>query len=493
MRQVRGRLTVLSGMSGEFRPYLLLASVVLIAGCDTAGPDSPGPPGPIALPPLEVAAPLPPAATDAPMGALDASLFGAVPGQDGRAAIQAALDAAGPGGIVTVPPATLPYLLSAISPNPFRSDGQYALRIPGGVTLHVAAGATLELAAGQQTDAAGPVDLIIFDGDDVTVTGGGAIRGNTAGQAGWSSGYHQVDAGCLIRSWRPGRRAAISDLYLSDAFSNPVNLESDGPVRLARLRTSSVGEGAQVIGASGVVVEDIEHDDLANVSEGDGLEVSVVDGFTIRRIRVTGGTSGGGGSGIDVFGSRNGSVTDVEVTGWAWGIDVHDYPSPSDTFVTDNVTIRRARFRAIAATAIVSGADQRGHVRYADIDAEGDDVGVQVFGPAGLPPLLIDSLRITGFAAGVLLYGSRDLRINRGWTRRADPLDGVLVENRSGDDAPRLQLRDFSATEAMRYGLRVEAPGLVLRIEGGDFSGNGAGPYFGLPESATVIGVTPPP
>lgn len=434
----------------------------------------------------EVAAPLPPGSPPPPGGALDATTYGATPGQDSRTAIQGALDAAGLGGAVTLPPAGLPYLLTSAGPNPLNAGGQYALRIPAGVTLHIAAGATLQLADGQQTDAGGPVDLIVWDADDVTITGGGTIRGNTAGQP-WTGGYQQITAGCLVRSFRPARGAVVSDLHLVDAFSNPVNLEGEGPVAISRIRSADVGEGPQVIGVRGVTMEDIYHSDDADVSVGDAVEVSHVLDFTIGRVLVTAGASGAGGAGIDVFGSSQGVVEDVRMEGQNYGIELHDSwvaPFP----ITDDVVVRRVMLAGSRVMGLISGAGSRGSVRYEDVEVRGAGIGAWVDGPAGLPPLTLHRVAFVGCNQGLVVRGSRAVVAVHGHAV-GSVVDGVNVQG----DTPSITLRRFASRGNGRHGVHLDAPGASVLIEGGSFLGNGGQPYSGLPPGAVVVATTPAP
>jgi hypothetical protein len=185
-------------------------------------------------------------------------------------------------------------------------------------------------------------------------------------------------------------------------------------------------------------------------------------------------------------------VSDVQSVGWGYGIEVHDF-APTPVYVSDDVTVRRARIVASAITGILSGPDQRGSVRYANIEVAGGGIGVQVFGPAGLPPLALDSLRLDRCVAGLLLHGSRTVVASRSLARGSHPLDGVLVEERTHGEAASLTLRAFSATGSTRHGVHVEAPALTLRIEGGSFTENQAGAYYGLPRSTVVIRAHPAP
>src|SRR5688572_13334694 len=121
-----------------------------------------------------------------------AEAYGAAPGADpavNTQAIQRALSEAGAqgGGIVTLTTAGT-FDLAVQGPNRYFHGNQFCLDVDAdGVTLRLAPDVVLRLADGQQTDAAGPVDVVILTGArNVAVDGGGTIRGNTAGQRGWS-------------------------------------------------------------------------------------------------------------------------------------------------------------------------------------------------------------------------------------------------------------------------------------------------------------------
>ena len=456
---------------------------------------------------LHPSLPMQPKQLPLPGDALSVVDYGARPGEDCRHAIQAALTqaAANGGGTVLIPPANQPYLLSRAGTNPFRGNGGYALRIPSDVTLFVASGALLQLAADQQSDTDGPVDLIVFDGENITITGGGTISGNTRNQPRWTGGeerqrFRQVAAGCLIRGYHPLQNVVVSDLFLQDAFSNPVNLEADTNITLQRLATSSVGEGVQVIHAQRVTISDIDHDDFADVSTGDGIEVSAVTDFVIQRSRVRA-SAGGAGSAIDAFGSSNGVIENITVHGWGIGIEIHDTFDKSA--IASNVVARRLHLRTVG-TGIVSTHDPLGHFSYENILIEDCSLGIQALS-TGATPLRIANVRVAVRdraynyplygAYGLLLRGSRDVHVTCA-EFMGGGAHGVVVDIDADLPPPHLQLRHVTVAGFSGFGLVVLGQeGVVepdISIYGSRFEGNGRGAYAGLPASSTVQFTTPP-
>lgn len=257
--------------------------------------------------------------------------YGAAGGSDSTSGIQAAMDAAGAagGGVVYVPPSADAYLLTVAGTHTGLADHKYCLKFNyDNITLYIDTGATLKLADAQQADGA-PVDMIVgVDLAHITITGGGTITGNTAGQTGWSGGYAQVTSGCLIYIWGTNgggcSHITISDLTLSDHFSNPIEINNytqyDGSyVRLENLYCSAFGEGPSVGNSRHVYVADVYVNDTANVSVGDGVQVENSKDVVITGIQVK---TNGGGAAIEAAGSQQVVISDFVIDGWSTGISI---------------------------------------------------------------------------------------------------------------------------------------------------------------------------
>lgn len=439
-----------------------------------------------------IPAPEPPRALAPPPDALNVLDFGAQPGADCREAIQSAIDraSAAGGGTVLVPAATRPYRLSAIA-SPFVGARQIALRLRSSVTLFVATGATLQLDEDQQDDTRGPVDLIAFDGRSVSITGGGVIAGNTQGQPRWTGAafggrYSQIDGGCLLRGFLPLEGITISDLHLIDSFANPIDINADRSVRIERIQSSGTGEGVLVIGARDVTISDVDHDDLADVSEGDGLEVSCVHDFSIRRVRVRA-SGGGAGAALDIYGSSNGLVEQLTSDGWAWGIEAHD--RPDDACVSENVEVRQVSIANAAATGLLFSR-QSGSIRFHHVKVSHCDVGLQVLGENRFPPLYLRQIDVSHCKTGFWLRSARDTHLESS-TVADSAGNGILVLDSPGGTAARLELVNVSATKNAGYGLEVSGPASMrgaaqIRVLRSQLTENAAGAYAGLPREALV-------
>jgi hypothetical protein len=318
--------------------------------------------------------------------------------------------------------------------------------------------------------------------------------GNRAGPATTSDGhrYQQVTAGCILRGFAPLSRIRVTDLHLTDSFSNPINIQADADVTLERIVSASTGEGPQVLDATGVKIMDLDHDDLADVSRGDGIEISAVRDFVIERCRVRA-SAGGAGSAVDVFGSSDGEVNDFTSIGWAVGVDVHDVFS--GTPISNNVTLQRL-YIAGSQTGVLAGSGAAGRVRYTDVTIEGADIGVQA---VGKEPLLLElkDVSITTDARpgtyGALVKHGRNVRLECAFLDGGG--SGAMVEASVGQGPPSLTLSHVHAQNDY-YGVTVSvadgASEPSITIEGGDYSQSGMGAYQGLPSGSRVEGAIPP-
>lgn len=282
----------------------------------------------------------------------NATSYGAVGGSDSTAAIQAAMDAAGAagGGIVVVEPSASAYLLTVAGANPYDASNKYCLIFNySNVWLDIQPGAELKLSNAQQTDAGGGVDLIIWrDKSNIRIYGGGSICGNTAGQTGWTGGYAQTANGCLIKSFGSNGggndRITVENLKLYDCFSNATDLSAYGEydntnITVRGLRVYSCGEGVVVSYCNGFLVTDILVDDSADVSVGDGIEVSSCCNGSIVGVTVQ---NHGGGSAIDLASSQNVVLSDFTIDKWIWGVTAQcgAVPGYQKDIVISNGTIR---------------------------------------------------------------------------------------------------------------------------------------------------------
>ena len=285
--------------------------------------------------------------------------YGATPGSDSTAAIQAAMDAAGAagGGIVVVEPSASAYLLTTAGTHTGIANHKYCLKFNyDNICLEIQPGATLKLADAQQADGA-PVDVIIgTDRTNIRIYGGGTITGNTAGQTGWSGGYAQVVNGCLIYFWGTNGNGnhyiTVEDLLLTDCFSNPVDISGYAAyeathIRFRNLVCSAFGEGVSISLGQYVHVENITLID-AGTTQGDGVQVELSNEVVISGIRAYSSSGLTGGSAIETAGSKQVVVDNVIVDGWAGGMSIQN----ASWMDTQDISVSNSQFLNIVNTGL---------------------------------------------------------------------------------------------------------------------------------------------
>ena len=206
------------------------------------------------------------------------------------------------------------------------------------------------------------MDIVIWSARrNLHIGGGGAILGNTAGQRGWTRGYSQITSGVIVFSHgRAGARSEkilIEDLVLADHFSNAINLSGwsrqPRPRRPDRQHSPArdTGEGPQVMHADDVIMRDNTFEN-ATVSPhpGDGFELWNVSGFLLENLTVRGIL---GGSAIDLYGARNGTVDGFVIEGHE-GIAVQENAA-LHTY-SERVRVRNGVITLTAGTGISPGA-----------------------------------------------------------------------------------------------------------------------------------------
>lgn len=384
--------------------------------------------------------------------------YGAVAGQDSRAGIQAAIDAAyaAGGGEVFVPASGSAYLLTDAGDNPYWSNHHYSLEIKSNVKLVIERGATLKLDDDQMSGTSDGVDLII--GEDVSkvyIGGGGRITGNAAGQSGWTGGYAQTTHGCGI--YLEGTSAGgcldvmIEGLELDDFWSNAIYVEADAIDRNKRITLRDLyihnvgGDSTSIIFCNGVTYENIRATDSEDVQTGDGLEVGACTGVRISDCYV--GTNGAGAA-IDLFGSHLVTVTNCVIDGWYAGIDCQAAAARGRSTI-ENIDISNVVIRDVADNGIYVKTGAKGiNIQNCVIDTPGangiyGDATALVAGPVTISGNTIIDAASSGISFG---KATRDLTIvgnkikNAGsygityyWysPTSADDTDGLLIAENS--------------------------------------------------------------
>jgi len=446
---------------------------------------------------------------------LDPGRFGAVPGGDPAAntrAIQAALDAAGAagGGTVALTRRGV-YDLAAQGPNPYQPGNRYCLELRhDGLTLKVGPGVTLRLADRQQADGGGPVDVVVWRSRrDVRVTGGGTISGNTAGQLSWRRGYSQITSGILLAGYggpdRRNERVRIDGLTLADHFSNAIYLSGhpdnrDHDIRISGVRVRDTGEGPLVMNADGVTLDDNAYANAAvGAHPGDGFELWNVADFRVTRTTVRGRL---GGSAIDLYGARDGTVDGFTIDGGVEGVAIQE--NASVAAYAERIQVRNGRVRlAGAGTGVLTKGARVRHVTVSAVEVQGGSIAqtigfqVSLDNVDGRPsddwrqqgPVTLEGCRAHGNDVGLLVKTVADLTVSGGDYSGNDATavsDGIRWTGQTNAlrraDTRGLVIRGVRAGGNRRYGIHLDGQGFRGRapsgsITGCSLAGNGGGGF----------------
>jgi hypothetical protein len=436
--------------------------------------------------------------------AYDPASFGARPGGDAAAntaAIQQALDAAAAGGGGKVSFATPGvYDLAAQGPNPYHQGRRYCLELRGnGLTLSIGPDVQLRLAAAQQSNDSGPVDVLIWRArHDITITGGGTISGNTAGQTGWNKRYAQITHGNLIAGYGTedahNERIRIDDITLLDHFSNAIYLSAlpgsrDRDIRITGVRARDTGEGILVMNADDVVLSANRYENARVAPHpGDGLELWNVVGFKILQSVVRGKL---GGSGIDLYGSRDGIVDGFAIEGGLEGVGIQENTALGT--YAERIEVRRG---TVMLAGPGSGVFTRGarvrHVTFADVSVQGSSqpgtIGFQISMDDADPrpsadwrqqgPVTLQNCSAHGNDVGLLIKTVAGLTVSGGdYSANAASAvsDGVRWMGQANAyrrvDTRDLVIRGVRAIGNKRYGIHIDAQRLVGREPRGSITG----------------------
>ena len=343
------------------------------------------------------------------------------------ASIQEALTEVGSGRsggtVLITTPGT--YLLASAGTNPYQAGKQYCLNMAyDNVTLHIGPGVILKLADAQQTDAGGNVNIIAFgDRSNLTITGGGSIDGNAAGQSGWTGGRLQTDGGLIVGHPTNGcSNVRIERLTLRNSLSNAIWLRAGNAnstyFYLDKLRVFACGEGPVVENVTFLWMTDIYIDDTTDVMVGDGLEPSDCDYVVMDRLIFNAaGAVSNPGSAIDLFGVRWGTVTNFIIKDWAGiGIDINkssDGATPTELVIGPGVmegvdygvALRGGTLNNVKLTSISMDGGNAG--------TDGIQVGSDDADTTG--PVTIENCSARRFGrCGLLIKTVKDITVNGG-------------------------------------------------------------------------------
>ena len=388
------------------------------------------------------------------------------------------------------------YDLAVQGPNPYFRGHQYCLELRfDNLSLRIGPAVTLRLADGQQSDAAGPVDIVIWSARrNLHIGGGGAILGNTAGQRGWTRGYSQITNGVIVfshgRAGARSERIRIEDLVLADHFSNAINLSGwfdnrDRDIRIVNVRARDTGEGPQVMHADDVTLRDDTFENATvSAHPGDGFELWNVSGFLLENLTVRGVL---GGSAIDLYGARNGTVDGFVIEGHE-GIAVQENAA-LHTY-SERVRVRNGVIRLAAGTGLFTQGVRVRDVTIAGVEVQGagpGTIGFQISrdypGQALVDrrqegPVTLERCRAHGLDVGLLIKTVANLTVTGGdySGNEASPhSDGIrwIGQGNAGsrEDTKNLVIRGVKATANARHGIHLDGQGLTGSEPAGSITG----------------------
>ena len=338
------------------------------------------------------------------------------------------------------------------------------------------------------------MDIVIWSARrNLHIGGGGAILGNTAGQRGWTRGYSQITSGVIVFSHgRAGARSEkirIEDLVLADHFSNAINLSGPQPRprRPDRQRTGAgyrrraPGHERRRRDPAGRTFENA----TVSAHPGDGFELWNVSGFLIENLTVRGKL---GGSAIDLYGARNGTVDGFVIDGHE-GIAVQENTA-LHTY-SERVRVRNGVIRLAAAG---KGLFTQG-VRVRDVTIAGVEVHGAGPGTIGFQissdypsqphvdrrqegPVTLERCRAHGLDVGLLIKTVANLTVTGGdysgnaTSPQSDGIRWIGQGNaRSREDTKNLVIRGVKATANRRHGIHLDGQGLNGREPAGSITG----------------------
>lgn len=388
------------------------------------------------------------------------------------AKIQLALDEVGntrSGGTVRIEtPGT--YLLAAQGNNPYQAGKKYCLDMKyDNVTLFIGPGVILKLADAQQTDAGGNVNLICFrDRANVTITGGGEIDGNAAGQTGWTGGRLQTDGGLIVghnASVLGNRNIRVERLTLRNSLSNAVWFRGGTPyssyIYLDKLRVFACGEGPVVEKAEHVWMTDLYVDDTANVHVGDGIEPADCLYVVMDRCIVNGNGGGGAGTAFDLFGVKYATLSNFVIRNWATsGIDIN---KSSDGTEPTEIVVGPGVIYSPAAHGIGLNGGKFNNIKISNVVMDGADTstGHGIFVAAddveSTGPVTIENCSVRQFlGCGLLIRTIKDITVSGGQYNdngAAGVRFSVVDANVADADVVRIVVKGVTATGNAAGGL----------------------------------------
>jgi len=399
--------------------------------------------------------------------------------------IQAAVNVcAGSGGEVVLRRRFSPYNVIGKVPNiVYPSTQKGAIELKSNMKFVIERGCVLRKADGAQTDAGGSVTLLYGDTiNNITITGGGEIDGNTAGQPGWTGGYSQVGAngaGIFIAATNATKamingNIIVEDLDIYDHFSLATQVKNALNTEFRNIRFWAVGEGIEFSQCRDLKAYNIYGDGVSEVSVGDGFETSgcigvVADGINLQNWPT--------GSAIDVYSSNNVVVSNFIIKNTVVDGNGIGSGGSSDTTYADNLLFANGYIYNCA----LGGLQADGYSRYQNVTFDSCTIGIMsVANPR--PSAYSNPLEISGCtfknrptAQGVLMADSRPVIVRN--CTFYDLLDGVRVSGSANNLAPELTVTGCTFMWMARWGINFDAQGQsafqpISLLEGNTFRDN---------------------
>lgn len=400
--------------------------------------------------------------------------------------IQAAVNVCGgTGGQVVLRARFSPYNVVGKVPNiVYPSTQKGAVELRSNMKFVIEQGCVLRKADGAQTDAGGSVTLIYADTiSNITITGGGAIDGNTAGQPGWTGGYSQVGAngaGIFIAATNStigqvNNRIFVSDLDIYDHFSLATQVKNADNVEFRNIRFWAVGEGIEFSQCHELKAYNIYGDGASEVSVGDGFETSgcigvIADGINLQNWPT--------GSAIDVYSSKNVIISNFIIKNTT--VDGNGFGSggSSDTTYADNLLF----VGGYVYNCEIGGLQADGYSRYQDITFDSCVIGIlSVTGTR--PSSYVNTFEIADCTFknghtdgdGIVMQGRRPMTVKS--CSFFDLRNGVRVSGSATNLTPNLNVTGCVFTGMSQWGINFDAQGQsafepLAIIEGNTFKDN---------------------
>lgn len=401
------------------------------------------------------------------IGALDTSLGWSL-------VIQAAVDANLGKGNNLAFLSNKTYSLQKQKDNPYATDASDCCidLKTGGLSLIIPPGTSLVLKNAQQTDAAGPIDILVFQyAHELYIGGGGRIMGNTVGQTGWTGGYSQTGVnGAIIEGFSPaGIRSnnfvLIENLRLDDHWSCPVNISGGNNIVLKNLSTYGTGEGFQFINVWYSLIDNLIVNDSTNVSVGDGIELSICQYFNIQNCIVK---NNGAGTAFDIYGSKNGTLSTFVIEDYGGGgISIASTGTWGTT--TDDVVVSNGVIKRIASTGIYANGGGESRVTYNNVYIDSCVIGIQV-SDTSAAKAFINGCAITNCSgAGILISGNRKVYITGGsYIHNAN---GIQITRTNAGKNPEINISGVNVSDNTNYGIFFDSQGDGSWLPTGNISG----------------------